>query len=121
MQLKPFKRPSLDAALLPVILGYGLVGDSRDATTLDSGPCPVLHACAGRCGGCDELAAHRAASLLVAPEVKRLPIAPELGRHLSTQTGGKVVLPGRIIGIGLPSDFHIPPNWRCRHFHQAGF
>jgi hypothetical protein len=71
--------------------------------------------------GCDELAAHPAASLLVAPEVKRLPTAPELGRHLSTQTGGKVVLPGRIIGIGLPSDFRMPPNWRCGHFHQAVF
>jgi hypothetical protein len=34
--------------------------------------------------GGDELAAYRAAALLVAPEVKRLPIAPEVGHHLST-------------------------------------
>ena len=60
--------------------------------------------------GRDGLPADWATPLLGSPEVKRLPVAPELGRHLYAQAGRKVALPGRIIGIGLPSDFHMPPN-----------
>jgi hypothetical protein len=65
------------------------------------------------------LTTHGAVLVRFSAQVKHLPAGPDLGRHLHAPAGGKVALPGRVIGVGIASYFDMPATRRCRQLNQV--
>jgi hypothetical protein len=63
----------------------------------------------------DFLPAHRAETVVLVPVVAKLPYASQVRKHLHAFALLEVLLPPRVIRIGLAPDFDVPPDGRrCR-------
>src|SRR5262245_20928452 len=77
-------------------------------TTAVAAPEQVVHV--PSCFQRQRLTADPTLAVLLPPEVTRCPATDQGAGHLRRQTLLEVPLPGRVVRIGLPSDFHVSPD-----------